>query len=301
MAVHPTGEQYEITSSAHRAVVTELGATLRTYQVGSAQVVRGFAVDQMPRSGRGQQLLPWPNRIRDGKYSFAGAEQQLPLTEPARHNASHGLVRWAVWEVGEHRSDTITQQVRVYPQPGWPGAIEAHLTHAVSADGLSVELEVRNIGSTPVPFGYGAHPYLTVGEATVDEVRLTVPADSFLEVDEQMLPVAVHPVTGSPYDLRAGAQVGDRRLDTAMTGLAKDRDGRWRVRLECADRWAELWAGPGFEWTQVFTGGPARDVGLAVEPMTCGPDAFNDGPTAENRLTLDPGESFSGRWGIRGG
>ena len=97
MSIAPTGEQYEIVSGGHRAVVTEVGATLRSYAVDGVDVVRGFAEDETVKGGRGQNLLPWPNRIRDGKYTFAGQSHQLALSEPARHNASHGLARYVPW------------------------------------------------------------------------------------------------------------------------------------------------------------------------------------------------------------
>src|SRR3712207_5888769 len=135
---NPTGEQYEIVSGAHRAVVTEVGATLRAYTVDGRHVVRGFEADEVVRKGRGQQLLPWPNRIRDGRYTFAGTEQQLALSEPKRHNAIHGLVRHVAWNVTEQSADSVTQRVRVYPEPGWPGIVEASITHAVSDLGLEV-------------------------------------------------------------------------------------------------------------------------------------------------------------------
>src|SRR5690606_18112094 len=67
---YPTGEQYEIKSGDHAAVITEVGATLRSYRVAGRDVVRGFAAEEPVHLGRGQQLLPWPNRIRDGRYPF---------------------------------------------------------------------------------------------------------------------------------------------------------------------------------------------------------------------------------------
>src|SRR3712207_1943350 len=151
----------------------------------------------MVKGGRGQNLIPWPNRIRDGKYAFGGQPQQLPLTEPSRNNASHGLVRYLPWVLIDRTPDAVTNRVRVYPQPGWPGWLEASITHRVAEDGLTVTVEATNIGDGEVPFGYGAHPYLTVGESVVDEVSLTVPAAAYLEVDERMLPVRVSPVDGT--------------------------------------------------------------------------------------------------------
>lgn len=300
VSVPPTGEQYEIISGPHRAVVTEVGATLRSFSVESRDVVRGFGVDDMSRAGRGQHLIPWPNRIRDGRYVFNGVTQQLGLTEPARNNASHGLVRYVPWVLVDKKVDSVTSRVRIHPQPGWPGTLEAMITHQVSADGLTVTVEATNIGADELPFGYGAHPYLTVGESTVDDVSLTVPAGAYLEVDDRLLPTKISPVDGTIYDLRPGPVLGSTSLDTAMTDLVRDPDGRWRVKVVLGERYAELWGDEAMKWTQIFTGGPNRDWSIAVEPMTCGPDAFNAGPTHGDLKVLAPGETFVGQWGISG-
>jgi aldose 1-epimerase len=268
--------------------------------VEGRDVVRGFGLDEMSTAGRGQNLIPWPNRIRDGRYTFNGVTQQLALTEPARHNASHGLARYAPWVLIEKQTDTVTNRVRIHPQPGWPGTLEAMITHRLGEDGLTVTVEATNIGAGEVPFGYGAHPYLTVGEPKVDEVALTVPAASYLEVDDRLLPTKISSVDGTVYDLRGGRLLRSTNLDTAMTDLTRDTDGRWRVRLELGDRYAEIWGDEAMRWVQAFTGGPHRDWSIAVEPMTCGPDAFNPGPTHGDLKVLAPGETFIGQWGISG-
>ena len=296
----PTGEQYEINSGNHRAVVTEVGATLRRFSVDGRDVVHGFDVTETIKGGRGQNLIPWPNRIRDGRYTFNGVTQQLALTEPARHNASHGLARYVPWVLVEQQADTVVNRVRIHPQPGWSGTLDATITHRVSADGLTVTVEATNLSDEELPFGYGAHPYLTVGESSVDEVQLTVPAASYLEVDDRLLPARLSAVDGTVYDLRRSTVLGSANLDTAMTDLTRDSDGRWRIRLTLGDRYAELWGDETFAWTQVFTGGPNRDAGVAVEPMTCGPNAFNAGPTHDDLRVLAPQETFVGQWGITG-
>ena len=300
MSVPPTGEQYEIISGTCRAVVTEVGATLRRFSVDGRDVVRGFGLDEMSTAGRGQNLVPWPNRIRDGRYTFNGVTNQLALTEPARHNASHGLARYTPWVLVDKETDAVTNQVRIHPQPGWPGTLETRITHRVGEDGLTVTVEATNVGESELPFGYGAHPYLTVGESTVDEVALTMPAASYLEVDDRLLPIRISPVDGTAYDLRNGPLLGSLILDTAMTDLSRDSDGRWRVKLVREDRYAELWGDEAMRWIQVFTGGPHRDQSIAVEPMTCGPDAFNAGPTHGEMKVIAPGETVAGQWGISG-
>jgi aldose 1-epimerase len=294
----PTGEQYEIISGTQRAVVTEVGATLRSLSVDGRDVVRGFDVMEPSSAGRGQNLIPWPNRIRDGRYIFNGVSQQLALSEPDRHNAIHGLVTYVPWVLIDKQADAVTNRVRIYPQHGWPGTLEATITHRVGAQGLTVRVEATNIGTEDLPFGYGAHPYLTVGESTVDDVALTVPAASYLEVDDRLLPVRISSVAGTAYDLRGGPVLGSVNLDTALTDLDRGSDGRWRVVLALGERSVELWGDETMHWVQVFTGGPSRQSSIAVEPMTCGPDAFNPGPTHHELRVLGADETFVGEWGI---
>ena len=121
-----------------------------TWCAGSASTSR--------RGGQGQNLLPWPNRIRDGKYTFAGKSQQLWLASRPGTTPATG---WSATSRGcsPTRPDSVTSRVRVFPQPGWPGWLEATITHAVSADGLTVTVSATNIGDRDVPFGYAAHPY----------------------------------------------------------------------------------------------------------------------------------------------
>src|SRR5215207_1388491 len=129
LVVLPTGAQYQINSGDSSAVVTEMGATLRSLSVDGREVVKEFPAEASPSGGRGQQLLPWPNRIRDGRYEFDGKQQQLALTEPARHNASHGLARYVPWRLLDHQRDSVTLEVTIFPQPGWPGVLLAQATY----------------------------------------------------------------------------------------------------------------------------------------------------------------------------
>lgn len=301
--VNPTGEQYRISHGDQEAVVTEVGAGLRTFSVGGVDVVHGYDVDEECHSGRGQHLMPWPNRIRDGRYRFGGVDQLLALSEPERHNAIHGLVRFTPFRLLTHAPDRVEQQLRLFPQTGWSGILDLSVAHSLGEDGLTIEVTATNVGAGAAPFGYAAHPYLTVGEGRVDEVSLTVPAAEYLGVDERLLPVSVSPVDGTEFDCRDGALVGSRQFDTAFTELTRDDDGRWRVHLRNGFRETTVWGDGACGWVQVFTGDSLssalrRSSGIAVEPMTCGPDAFNDGPTSAGMITIEPHKSISFLWGI---
>ncbi len=68
--------------------------------------------------------MPWPNRIRDGVYTFGGVRQQLALSEPDKDNAIHGLVRWSPFVVSERTPSRIEQRLRLHPQTGWSGILD---------------------------------------------------------------------------------------------------------------------------------------------------------------------------------
>lgn len=288
--VLPTGTQYEISHGGYHAIVTEQGATLRSLTHDGRDVVLPFDADLVPPSSQGQHLLPWPNRIRDGHYVFDGVDQQLAINEPDRGTAIHGLSRWLPWTVVNHAHDHLTQRVVITAQPGWPGTVEATITHALADDGLTVTVTALNIGSTPVPFGYAAHPYL-VCSGPIDQWQVRSPFTSFVQTDDRLLPVAVHPVSGDT-DLR-DAVIGARVLDTAFTGAP---EGRWQVELSHGEDRCLLWGDEHCRWLQVYT--PVDRASLAVEPMTCGPDAFNEGPTHDSMMRLEPGEDVCLRWGL---
>ena len=299
-AIAPTGEQWHLATGPDRLVVVEVGGGLRTWTRDGVDVLAGYAEDEPCTSGRGQQLVPWPNRIRDGRWTYGGVERQLPLTEVEHGNASHGLVRWAPWHLVEHTDSSLTLRHRLFPQPGWDWHLETRTTYAVSADGLTVTTVVTNVGDRSAPFGYGAHPYVAIGDAAVGEVEVCVPGATWVEVDDRLIPTGTHPVEGTAYDFREQRAIGTQRLDTAYTDLVT-HDGRWTVTVAAPGRpvvdvWGEAAA---FPWAQVFSGKGEADQsgehGVAVEPMTCPPDAFNSGVSL---VTIEPGASWSGTWGI---
>ena len=188
-----TGEQFEISSGEQRAVIVEVGGGIRSYVVAGHDVVDGFPADEMCHSGRGQVLMPWPNRIQDGAYEFDGRRYQLPLTEPVAQNAIHGLVRWVAWTVTEHEADRVVMQHVLHPQPGYPHSLALTIDYALSPEGLSVRTTATNIGPEACPFGSGAHPYLITGSASIDPLVLTLPASSVLGKDARGMPSGVEP------------------------------------------------------------------------------------------------------------
>lgn len=300
MSTLPTGEQHEIVLGDQVAVVTEMGATLRSYDVAGRPVVDGFAAGRRPDGGRGQILAPWPNRVRDGRYSFDGEDLQLPLSDVAAANAIHGLVRWSGWGLAERGDDWVALTTTVWPQTGYPFLVGLRATYRLGDDGLTVRLHAHNGGDRPAPYGVGQHPYITTGPRC-DETVLTVPAAERLLTDERGNPVGSEQVADTAYDFRNPRPIGDLVLDTAYSRLERGRDGRATVRLEGADsHLVEVWLGEAARHLQLYSGDslpdPARRrQGLAVEPMSCPPGAFASGV---DLVVLAPGDEHELSWGV---
>ena len=302
-----TGAQYEIQAGPYRATVTELGAGLRELLWHDRPLTVGYDADELPPSGAGQLLTPWPNRIDGGRYTFGGEACHLALTEPARGNAIHGLTRFTAWTPVSHEASSVVLRSAPHGWQGYPFCVEIEAAYRVDADrGLEVSVTARNAGRQAAPYGTGSHPYLTVGQQ-VDGCELTLPASSRLPADDRGIPAGTAvAVDGTDYDFRQPRPIGTTRLDDALTGLGRDSGGRAWARLSAgqpvpgfADR-VSLWAGDGYRWLQVFTADPLgpelRRRALAVEPMTCPPNAF---VTGDDLLVLAPGEAVTHTWGIQ--
>lgn len=238
-------------------------------------------------------LAPWPNRIRDGRYRFDGVDYQLPLTDPATYNASHGFVKWNRWQCLEQTESSVLMQCDVVPQTGYPFEIRLHLLYFLDAEGLTVRVAATNTGTRAAPFGVGFHPYLDLGAEALDEAQLLVPAASVLRADERQIPVEKLPVAGTEYDLQQLRPIGELRLDHGFTDLTSSV-----AVLRTASRTIELRWSSSFHNLQVFTPPfitPGRNA-VAIEPMSCPANAFN---SLENLVRLEPDERWSGDWSIR--
>ncbi|WP_406248762.1 aldose 1-epimerase family protein [Microbacterium sp. M] len=296
-----SGAQFEIAAHGYRAVIASIGASLRVLAFEGRDLVVPFEADEVRPGYRGTTLAPWPNRIVDGRYSFAGVEHQLALTEPGRSQALHGLLSWADFRPRVVEADRVVLVAVIPPQDGYPFRVEVSSEYALDADGLQQTVTARNLGADAAPWGTGPHPYLVAGAGHVDDWTFALPASEVLTVTpDRLSPVAVEPVTDHPeWDFRSAREIGDVFIDHAFTSLSYE-EGISEVRLTTADgtgvamRWDEA-----CPWVQVHTADTGVDathrIGLAVEPMTCPPDAFNSGV---DLVVLEPGASHEASWRI---
>lgn len=303
-AAPPSGKQFSLELGDSSAVVTEVGAGLRSYCADGVELLDGYAADQMCSGARGQTFLPWPNRIADGRYTFSGAEHQLPLTEPSATNAIHGLTRWAGWHLVSSNGHSITLQYLLHPSPGYPFPLRCQISYRLGSSGLAVETRATNVGTTACPYATGAHPYVSLGAERVDDLTVEVPAAAYYPTDDRGIPTERKPVDGTTYDLRDGSRLGDRELDTAYTELTPDADGGSSVTVRSPEgRQLQLWMDASYRYVELFTGDSLPDPdrrrrGLGVEPMTAAPNAF---VTGDGLLVLEPGETHTATWELRPG
>lgn len=298
--IAPSGEQIEIAAGNQRAVVVGVGGGIRAYSTGGRPVVDGYDRQEMCTSSRGQVLIPWPNRLQDGSYEFDGRRHQLPLNEPQRRNAIHGLVRWATWRAVARQPHHVTMEYMLYPQPGYPFSLKLNIEYTLSDSGLRVRTTATNVGTVACPYASGAHPYLTVGTTTIDRLTLRLPACKVLRSDDRGLPIASESVEGTAFDFRQPRPIGPIALDHAFTDLARDADGiAWVVLRDPEDgARVALWVDNSYPYLMVFSGDPLPDVqrrSLAVEPMTCPPNAFR---SEVGLIRLEPGSEVTSTWGI---
>jgi aldose 1-epimerase len=300
--VAPSGTQVRIASGQHQAVIVEAGGGVATYQVAGQDVLDGYPLDEPCSFARGQPLIPWPNRLHLGRYAWDGREYQTPINEVDQQNALHGYTRWHNWTVVAHGANEAVASLRLHPQDGYPFILDLSVTYTLGPTGLTVTNTARNVGAAACPYAHGAHPYITVGTALIDEAHLTVPAATYLLTDAAQIPVGRQAVEGTPYDFRQPRRLGQVQVDHAFTDLLRDSDGLARVVLSSAAtrRAVTVWLDPSYRYVMIFTGDtvePAsrRRRGLGVEPMTCPPNGF---ATGEDVLRLEPGASVTTRWGI---
>lgn len=294
-----SGDQVTLTFGGQSATIATVGAALREYTVDGRDVVIPFPADQLPAAFHGMVLAPWPNRLRDGQYEFAGRNLQVPLSEPGRGTALHGLVSWANWTVASSTETSVTLSYELPASPGYPFRLAVETTYALGEDGLTITTVGRNLGDSALPYGVGFHPWFAPGGTDLDACTLQLDAQSRVTVDDRLLPTGAVPVDGD-FDLREPRALPGVAFDDAWVDPILDADGRSWARLAWADGSViEIWADSEAKAWQICTGDQVagvRRAGVAIEPMSCIADAFR---TGDNLITLEPGQAHSLTWGMR--
>ena len=299
--MRPSGDQIEINYADQRAVITEVGAALRVYEAGGVAVVEGWDADEMADACRNQVCYPWINRTASGQWSYSGRTADVGADNVVKQTLNHGVVRWRPFLLESRSESACTMSLVLHPVPEYPFASRFSVTYELGRDGLSVTSRVDNLDTVDIPFSLGFHPYFAVTTAGIDGSSLTVPARSYLEVDDRLLPTGeTKDVDGTVMDFRHARLVDGVVFDVTFTDLERDPDGLFRCRVVDA-RGGEvvLFQDESFPYFQVFSGDTLpearRRTSIALEPMTAPADALRSGL---GLLSVAPGQSWSARWGV---
>ena len=283
--VPASGTQYTIQAGEYEAVIASVGASLRSLTWRGRDLVVPFDEDEVRPAYRGVTLVPWPNRVVDGQYTYDGVDYVLAHTEPDRGHALHGLAAWLDYTMVAIDVASVTLVRIIEPQSGYPWRLTIETTYALGADGLTQTVRAVNNAPGAAPFGTGPHPYLVAGPGTVDDWTLELPARQVLEVTEdRLIPTDLRSIVGDErFGYLEPRMIGAAEIDHAYTGLRRDEQGIATVRVtDASGSGVQMTWDERCPWVQIHTADvPAAPrlhrVGLAVEPMTCPPDAFNSG------------------------
>ena len=298
----PTGEQIAIAHGDQRAVITEVGATLRTYVTGGVPVVEGFAADELPTGARGQVCYPWPNRTAPAPWTFSDRTAYPAIDDLPTNTQNHGIAKWRPFRIEAVNQNRCLLTLLLHATPEYPFVTEVSLAYHLGPMGLTVTTTVLNRDTVPIPFGVGYHPYVAVTTPTIEGAVLSVPARSFIETDERLLPTGlIRPVAGTMYDFSIPKSVSGHVLDVTYADLIRDDSGLFTTWLkDSAGGLVEMQMDRNFPYLQIFTGdtlekGRVR-TSVAIEPMTCPPEALRSG---KDLLVLEPGQHWAGSWRLR--
>jgi aldose 1-epimerase len=254
-------------------------------------------------------LFPFPNRVRDGRFSWDGRDYQVPRNDHEHVNAIHGFVfdrPWRVvdrgadpdgaWVTGEFRGSADAPELTAC----WPADFRLRVTHRLRAARLEIAAEVHNPDSRRLPFGLGYHPYFRmplVPNSNASDCTVQAHAREVWEL-QSYLPTGERRPAGSPLDLSAPRPFPELRLDDVYTGLeSAPSAGGLRVMGELRQPpygvEVRVLAEPAFRELVLYT--PPHRQAICLEPYTCTTDAVNLGNRGIDAgwRTLAPGESWS--------
>ena len=281
--MHSGGKTIQLQAGDYQAKIVTVGAGLVELTHRGRHLVIPHRPEEMPLAHLGKVLAPWPNRVVNGCYQYNSKTLQLAVNDPVSHTAIHGLLAWRDWQINQLSASEVSLMIFLPPSYGYPFSLLVEATYRLEAiKGLRVFITALNIGDESAPYGSGAHPYLTCDLEKIDICTLSLPADKFLNIDT----LELHSVEGTALNFASPRPVAATRIDhTFKTPVS---GSEWEVSVFNAAKNMTTYLRCDQPWVQVYSGEKLDRLGLAVEPMTCPPDAFN---SAIDLISLAPGES----------
>ena len=292
-----------LTHGPYQLTVSPYGASLRGLTHHGRPLITGYHGQAGKVGGQGDVLIPFPGRVAGGRYTFEGQTYQMPLNDKESPSAIHGFLRTQMWDVEAQQSGSVTFRAAITPDqhPGYPFSLSSRVTYTLSQEGLIVTFVIENTGTGDAPVAAGHHPYFTVNSASIDVDTLHLPFASYLEYEDLLPTGRVLPVEGTPHDFRQAHAIGEVQFNTCFLEPQRGEDGRIQIRLSAPPGPAlTVWLADAFSYVVLYSGDPLpeshRRRALAIEPMTCGSDAFNH--PGWGLAVLAPSQALTGSWGV---
>ncbi|HDL4945856.1 TPA: aldose-1-epimerase, partial [Escherichia coli] len=283
--MHCSGQTVSLAAGDYHATIVTVGAGLAELTFQGCHLVIPHKPEEMPLAHLGKVLIPWPNRIANGCYRYQGQEYQLPINEHSSKAAIHGLLAWRDWQISELTATSVTLTAFLPPSYGYPFMLASQVVYSLNArTGLSVEIASQNIGTVTAPYGVGIHPYLTCNLTSVDEYLFQLPANQVYAVDEHANPTTLHHVDELDLNFMQAKKIAATKIDHTF----KTANDLWEITITHPQQALSVSLCSDQPWVQIYSGKKLQRQGLAVEPMSCPPNAFNSGL---DLLLLEPGKT----------
>jgi aldose 1-epimerase len=302
---------------------------------GDRDIAWGYAHRDEKKGGQGDVLIPFPGRIPGGEYRFQGKDYTLERNDKEGPNAIHGFVRTRDWAARSSETAAgfrLKLLASEMSAKGYPFSLDIGVSYQLSSTGLRCEFSIQNIGENDAPVAAGFHPYFVLDSRSddsrsddsrsddsrsddsrsddsrsddsgrVDAGVLRLPARKLVEFGPGFIPTGqVLPVSGTPLDFVSPRPIGSTVINNCLTDLERDSNGiAHATLLDPATRFmTRIWMSSRLEYLVVYTGealGPDARRAIAIEPMTCGTDAFNR--PEWGLQVLKPWEFLTGSWGV---
>ena len=302
---HP---EYNLSAS----IAPELGSNLFRFRVGEHDIIHCERELLKRRDFTGDFVLwPFPNRVRDKRYTYRGHDYSLADVKRPQGNAVliYGLVFDRPWYYDAPKvlpdAVSVTTYVDINKESGhwyeaYPFDSRLSLTYTLTSTGISITYQIQNNGSNSLPFGFALHPYFST-LAGKDDTYIHLPAVTLMEADDDLLPTGrLLDVTGTMYamfDLRTPVPVSHLKVDHVYTDLQSGVAAVIDYRTPGIQ--LSITGTDDFTHAVVYTP-PESDPYFCLEHQTCSTDAINFDHQSEERrkmghlLEVQPGERASG-------
>ncbi|MEY2949757.1 MAG: hypothetical protein RLZZ248_958 [Bacteroidota bacterium] len=279
-------------------IIPERGGAINRIKLGGIEVLDGY------RNGgeiltnawmKGMWLAPYPNRIKGGTYQWNHQTYQFPINDTINHHSIHGFLMDEKFPSLQFRKSDQQGLLSIqYRHSGahsaYPFQFDLNLQIELSQKRLAITFAFTNMESFEIPFGLGWHPYFTLGQP-IDELMLTLPPCSRVGTNEEMIPFGKN----YPYShFENGHHIGSEVLDNCF--MLSNPSKIASFYLSNQENNLRFWqeTGPiGFNYFQIFT--PSHRNSIAIEPMSCNIDAFNNG---EGLLKAKPKQTYEYKCGV---